>query len=101
MAKLIENACVSLLTILCQLWYTVSAVERTHREREKMAKRTRYQIKMTFTAESRFDDSIIEGVLDGEVNSKSAIKRQVEASRAWLKAKGHKETGLTVEPITS
>lgn len=64
-----------------------------------MAKRTHYRIQMTFTAESKYDDSIIEGVIDREVNSKTTIKRQVQANRDWLTAKGHTETGLTVTPI--
>jgi len=52
-----------------------------------------YMIDMTFA--SRRSARFV-GHLRGPVRGRPAIARQIEANRAWLAAKGHRETGLVV-----
>jgi poly(3-hydroxybutyrate) depolymerase len=54
--------------------------------------RKRYRIVMNFLAV----DGKTQGKLDGTVNAKTQIERQITANREWLTRKGHTETSLLV-----
>jgi len=56
-----------------------------------MTRRT-YRIVMDFLSV----DGETPGKLDGTVNAKAHIKRQIAADREWLTHKGHAETSLLV-----
>ena len=46
------------------------------------------------------DGSWRDGVLDNVVCGQKAVNRQLEANRFWLKAKGHAELSMSVNPTT-
>jgi hypothetical protein len=58
-----------------------------------MAKLKEFQVTVYF---EYADGTKPDGMLDGVVKGHPAIKRQVEANREWLDAKGHREVHLTV-----
>ncbi len=53
-----------------------------------------YKVTMNFN----YVNGMTGGVLHTKVNSKKAIKVQIEANRNWLAIKGHKELDVTIEP---
>ena len=57
--------------------------------------RKRYEITINFN----YKNGMTGGCLNTTVNSKSAVQRQIDANRKWLKIKGHTEVSLTIREV--